>query len=173
MNTKRSLLTSSVALILCFVMLLGTTYAWFTDSVTSSGNKIQSGTLKLDLLVLKEGTNNDWYSIKDESKPLFTYENWEPGYTDVSILKVKNTGNLALKWVAKLFSENALSDLAKVIDVYVLPGATEYPTDRAALEGWNKVGTLDGATFTVMLRLTNPENEAEFYNVATINYSFE
>lgn len=144
MNTKRSLLTSSVALLLCFVMLLGTTYAWFTDSVTSSGNKIQSGTLKLDLLVLKEGTNNDWYSIKDESKPLFTYENWEPGYTDVSILKVKNTGNLALKWVAKLFSENALSDLAKVIDVYVLPGATEYPTDRAALEGWNKVGTLDG-----------------------------
>lgn len=143
MNTKRSLLTSCTALLLCFVMLLGTTYAWFTDTVTSSGNKIQSGSLKLDLLVLKEGSTDDWYSIKEESDPLFTYEQWEPGYTDVTILKVENLGNLSLKWVAKFASETPLSDLAKVIDVYVLPGATEYPSDRATLEGWNKVGTLD------------------------------
>ena len=145
MNTKRSLSTSLISLVLCFAMLLGTTFAWFTDSVTSSGNKIQAGTLKLDLHVLKEGDNNEWYSIKNESAPLFTYENWEPGYTDVTILKVENKGNLALKWVAKFFSENALSELAKVIDVYVLPGATAYPTDRSNLEaeGWTKTGTLD------------------------------
>ncbi len=143
MNTKRSLLTSCMALLLCFAMLLGTTFAWFTDTVTSTGNKIHSGSLKLDLLVLKEGSTDNWFSIKNESKPIFTYENWEPGYTDVTILKVENLGNLSLKWVAKLASENPLSDLAKVIDVYVLPGATEYPTDRTTLDGWNKAGTLD------------------------------
>ncbi len=149
MNTKRSLLTSCIALFLCFAMLLGTTFAWFTDTVTSSGNKIKSGSLKLDLLVLNEvitetGTTYKWETIKDSQAPLFTYENWEPGYTDVTILKVENLGSLALKWEARFASEQPLSALAEVIDVYVKPGETEYPDDRANLkaEGWNNVGTV-------------------------------
>ena len=154
MNTKRSLLTNCVALCLCFVMLLGTTFAWFTDVVTSSGNKIQSGSLKLDLLVLNEvetttGTRNEWVSIKDDQDPLFTYDNWEPGYTDVTILKVENLGSLALKWEARFASEQPLSALAQVIDVYVLPGVEEYPEDRDDLNGWNKVGTLNQFVNTI------------------------
>ena len=50
--TKRTLILSLASLVLCFTMLLGTTFAWFTDSVTSTGNKIASGTLKVDLEVL-------------------------------------------------------------------------------------------------------------------------
>ena len=42
-STKRALIVSILALVLCFTMLLGTTYAWFTDEVTSSGNKVQAG----------------------------------------------------------------------------------------------------------------------------------
>lgn len=45
MTTKRTLLTSAVSLVLCICMLLGTTFAWFTDAVTSSGNIIASGKL--------------------------------------------------------------------------------------------------------------------------------
>ena len=151
MSTKRSLLTSCLALFLCFAMLLGTTFAWFTDTVTSSGNKIKSGSLKLDLKVLTEviednsSTHNEWVSIKNEQSPLFTYENWEPGYTDVTILKVENLGTLALKWEARFASEQPLSALAEVIDVYVKPGVEEeYPDERADLknEGWNNVGNL-------------------------------
>ncbi len=48
-STKRALLSSVVALLLCFSMLLGTTFAWFTDSATSAGNKIQAGTLDVQL----------------------------------------------------------------------------------------------------------------------------
>ena len=48
-TTKKSFLTSLTALILCFVMLLGTTFAWFTDSVTSTGNKIVAGDLDIEL----------------------------------------------------------------------------------------------------------------------------
>ena len=55
-TTKRSALLSVMALFLCLTMLLGTTWAWFTDSVTSSGNKIQAGTLKLDLEMLNKET---------------------------------------------------------------------------------------------------------------------
>ncbi len=140
-STRSALLMSMLALLLCFVMLLGTTFAWFTDSVTSSGNKISSGTLKIDLELLeKDGT---WNSIKESNAPIFDYEQWEPGYTDVKILKVENEGTLALKWMAKFISENELSELADVIDVYVLPSASElaYPTD-GSLAGYVKVGTV-------------------------------
>lgn len=43
--TKKSLWLSAVSMMLCVVMLLGTTFAWFTDSVTNTGNVIQAGNL--------------------------------------------------------------------------------------------------------------------------------
>ena len=48
-NTRRSLIASLIMLALCFTSLIGTTFAWFTDSVTSAGNVIQSGTLKVEM----------------------------------------------------------------------------------------------------------------------------
>ena len=141
-TTKRSLLKSVLALLLCFCMLLGTTFAWFTDLVTSNANKIQAGFLKIDLELLNEKTGK-WKSLKNNSDPIFDYDRWEPGYTDVKILKVENEGTLALKWIAKFVSEDQLSILADVIDVYVCPSDTEigYPADRS-LEGYTKVGNL-------------------------------
>lgn len=140
-NTKSALISSVLALFLCFAMLIGTTFAWFTDSVTSAGNKIMSGTLIVDLELLDKDGN--WNSIKDSSDPIFDYENWEPGYTDVKVLKIENEGTLALKWKAKFVSANELSALAEVIDVYVYPSQSEltYPADRN-LDGYTKVGTV-------------------------------
>ena len=139
-NTKRALLLSALSLLMCVSMLIGSTFAWFTDSVTSAGNKIQAGTLKIDLEVLQDGV---WTSIKEDKAPLFNYDKWEPGYVDVKILKVENEGSLALQWKAKFVSSVQLSILADVIDVYVLPSATEltYPADRD-LTGYTKVGTV-------------------------------
>ncbi len=139
-TTKRALLGSVVAMLVCFTMLLSTTFAWFTDTAVSASNKIVAGSLKIDLEVLKDGT---WTSIKESKAPIFDYDKWEPGYTDVKVLKVENEGTLALKWVAKFVSATPLSDLANVIDVYVLPSATELsvPADRN-LDGYQKVGTV-------------------------------
>ena len=137
--TKRALLTSVLALALCVSMLVGTTYAWFTDSVTSTNNKIVAGNLKIDLELLGD---NGWTSIKKSGAPIFNYENWEPGYTDMKILKIENEGSLALKWVAKFTAEKALSKLAQVIDVYVNTSVTAYPTDRADLSDWTYAGTV-------------------------------
>ena len=142
-STKHAFLTSIVAVILCFTMLLGTTYAWFTDSVTSSNNKIVAGTLAIDLELLD--TEGNWNSIKNSNAPIFDYEKWEPGYTSVKILKVENEGNLALKWKATLIAENALSALATVIDVYVKPSETELamPASRDLLAAeYTYAGTL-------------------------------
>ena len=139
-STKRALLLSALSLLMCVSMLIGSTFAWFTDSVTSGNNKIQAGTLKLDLELLED--DGTWTSIKDSGKAIFDYDKWEPGYTDVKVLRVTNEGNLALKWVAKFVSENALSDLADVIDVYVNTEVSAYPADRSDLDGWTKVGTV-------------------------------
>lgn len=140
-NTRKPLFTSILALTLCVCMLLGTTFAWFTDSVTSAGNKIESGNLRIDLELLdKDGT---WHSLKQSKAPIFDYDNWEPGYIDVKILKVENEGSLALKWKALFVSEAELSKLAEVIDVYVLPGASAYPDNRDIESlGYQKVGTV-------------------------------
>ena len=153
-STKSALVSSVVAMFLCFTMLMGTTFAWFTDSVTSSGNVIETGTLKVDLEVL--GTDNTtWTSVKDTNDSIFNYTNWEPGFVQTKILRVENEGSLALKWKARLESETALSDLASVIDVYVLAwgvledtSAVVYPTDRD-LDGFTKVGTLTDFINTV------------------------
>ena len=141
-STKKALVASILALCMCFTMLVGTTFAWFTDSVTSANNKIVSGTLKVDLELLDKTTGN-WGSIKESQAPLFDYDKWEPGYTAIRVLKVENEGTLALTWKAMFFAPQALSELANVIDVYVLPSATElaYPAERN-LTGYTKVGTL-------------------------------
>lgn len=143
-TTKRALITSVMALIVCFAMLLGTTYAWFTDSVTSANNIIQSGSLKIDLL-------HEDVSIKDDPKHLiFDYANWEPGYTQVETLTIVNKGTLALKYKLNLEApDQEVTDnkekLSDVIDVYVAEGAqtvTNFADIIAENSVWEAVGTL-------------------------------
>ena len=144
-NARRAFLMSVVSLVMCVSMLVGTTFAWFTDSVTSASNKIQAGNLQIDLELLEkqEDGTTEWTSIKESEAPIFNYSLWEPGYTDVKVLKVENEGSLALKWMATFISDVELSDLANVIDVYVLPSESElaYPANRN-LEGYTHVGTV-------------------------------
>ena len=143
-SSKRALLLSALSLLMCVSMLIGSTFAWFTDSVTSAGNKIQAGNLKVDL-ELYDKENDEWNSIKKDSDPIFTYQNWEPGYVDAKLLKVENEGTLALKWKAKITTQAPLGILADVIDVFVKPGATEAEFEalaRGDLATWTNAGTV-------------------------------
>lgn len=94
-QTKRALLSSVLALLLCFTMLLGTTFAWFTDTASTSVNTIQAGTLDV-ALEMKDG--DKWVSA--EGKTLsFTNNYWEPGCTyALPELRIVNNGNLSLKY---------------------------------------------------------------------------
>ncbi len=95
-TTKKSLWLCAVSMMLCVVMLLGTTFAWFTDSVMNKGNVIQAGELEITVqgyrLVDGKWVGGDY--IK-EDEPLFTETNWEPGQYGAIFLKVKNQGSLA------------------------------------------------------------------------------
>ena len=138
---RTSLLFNIVAIVVLSAILVGATFAWFTDTAISGGNKIQAGNLKIDLELLDKAQG--WISLKDSSAPIFDCDTWEPGYTDVKILKIENEGSLALQWKAKFTSPTKLSALAEVIDVYVLPSDTEpvYPTERT-LDAYIPVGTV-------------------------------
>lgn len=146
-TTKRALILSVLTILMCILLLIGGTFAWFTDSVTSSGNKIEAGNFAIDLELLSQ-ESGVWESLKDQNTPLFSDNKWEPGYTEVKVLRVENEGDLTLKWLAKFVSQDELSALADVIDVYTLnygvladPSEVFYPADRT-LEGYTKVGTL-------------------------------
>ena len=144
MEKNRSKVLMSILIIaLCLAVCVGLTYAYFTDSAKSSGNKIQAGNLKLDLQLYDK--TDGWHSIKDSQDPVFNYDKWEPGYVDVKLLKVENLGNLAMQWETKIVSTETISELANVIEVYVQTSNSEmpYPTSRAEALAWTKVGTLD------------------------------
>ena len=129
--TKRAIFASLLSVAVCTSMLIGTSYAWFTDSVTSANNKIQSGTLKIDMLVKGGDTGfADYTSVKNNSDKIFNYDKWEPGYTSWTNVKVKNEGNLALKYTLRFVSDDDLSaaKLAEVIDVYYAPAEVNRPT---------------------------------------------
>lgn len=95
-STKRALLSSVVALLLCFTMLLGSTFAWFTDSVSSVNNVIKAGNLDV---VLEYSTDGETWNAVEEDTSIFN-ENalWEPGHTEAVALRVRNEGTLALKY---------------------------------------------------------------------------
>ena len=93
-KTKKALRGSLFALFLCIVLLIGTTFAWFTDTASTGVNKIQAGNLKVGF----EYWNGEKY-VDAKDATLFSEDTlWEPGHTEVVYLKVSNKGNLALKY---------------------------------------------------------------------------
>jgi len=139
--TKHALLTSAISLLLCFAMLLGTTFAWFTDSVTSSGNVISSGTLDAQMFwaLGTEAPDSAQWNDAENSK-IFDYSLWEPGYTEARHLKIKNNGTLALKYQLKIIPDGDIGILADVIDVYY--SATAKAVVRDDVSSMTKLGTL-------------------------------
>ena len=113
-STKRALLLSALSLLLCVSMLVGSTFAWFTDSVTSKNNIIKSGNLEVELYytydaaVAANQNSTEWKKVTKDTD-IFGYELWEPGFTKVAYFKVVNKGSLNLKYqlAADVYEENA------------------------------------------------------------------
>ena len=118
-NAKRSLLMSALALVLCVSMLVGSTFAWFTDTATTGVNKIQSGTLDIELLMY-DGAN--WVNAEDKTLNFIAKDGnqnilWEPGCTyELPQLKVVNKGNLELKYQIHITGIEGDAKLLEVID---------------------------------------------------------
>ena len=129
--TKRALLTSVMALVMCVVMLVGTTFAWFTDTASTGVNKIQAGNLKVDII----GADSDSHIEKLNFTKAATTDAeagaeilWEPGCRYLTEgFRIANKGNLALKWKAQVNKGTTVAnegnfDLLDVIDFYLVKG---------------------------------------------------
>ena len=120
-STKRALVSSALAILMCVTMLIGTTFAWFTDTASTAVNKIQSGTLKVDI-VKEDGET----SIRNESMSFVNKDGsadilWEPGATFMTpAFKIKSTGSLALKYKLTLNGITGDNMLLKVIKFSVV-----------------------------------------------------
>ena len=106
-SKKSALLMSFTSLLLCFAMLAGSTFAWFTDTATTGVNQIKSGKLKVDI-VDENGAHLNNLSFQNNVKNADIL--WEPGVTFLTQgFKIKNDGNLALKWKMAINKENAVN----------------------------------------------------------------
>ncbi len=117
-QTKRALLTSIMALVMCVVMLVGTTFAWFTDTASTSVNTIKAGNLNVQIQN-KAGTEiNKLEWIKEDGTVIANQDDilWEPGCTYLlTPFKIVNTGNLALKYKIEITGLDGSAKLLKVI----------------------------------------------------------
>lgn len=158
-QTQKALLMSVLSIVICFAMLLGTTFAWFTDSVTSGKNKIQAGNLDVSLQYLNNG---QWDDVTATTKLFNDSARWEPGYTEVAYLKIGNEGSLALKYRLSVIVDNEVVGktatgadikLSNILKMGVVEGvSTAYATRSAArnavtnagnIATYHKIGTID------------------------------
>ena len=147
-STKRALLTSVLALLMCVAMLIGTTFAWFTDTASTGVNKIVSGNLKVDIIGAKSDSHieklNFTKAAGAESEALL----WEPGCRYLTEgFRIANKGNLALKWRAEINKDNIVDgkaaptakdgkSLLDVIDFYVVTKAADGTETAVAIENF-------------------------------------
>ena len=147
-STKRALITSALAILMCVAMLIGTTFAWFTDTASTGVNKIQAGNLKVDIIGAKSDSHieklNFTKAAGAESEALL----WEPGCRYLTEgFRIANKGNLALKWKAEINKDNIVDgkaaptakdgkSLLDVIDFYVVTKAADGTETAVAIENF-------------------------------------
>ena len=175
--TKRALLTSVMALVMCVVMLVGTTFAWFTDTASTGVNKIQAGNLDIELQYATAwdgttGAPTAWADAEGQTLTFKTKDNratdkilWEPGCRyELPELRIVNKGNLALKYKITVNGVTGDAKLLKAIDFTAKMGGTEIaldslndailPSGAAQTTAGEAVGATDPITIKGVMKTT-------------------
>ena len=161
--TKRALLTSVMALVMCVVMLVGTTFAWFTDTASTAVNKIVAGNLDVDI-VGENGVSLDGKSLSFKDVNNKTDILWEPGVTfHTEGFRIKNAGNLALKWKIAINKDSASTGVVEgsngkqgmnLLDVIDFSVVSSKAKDAEAVKidefvGHTDANTVDSTTYYI------------------------
>ena len=147
-QTKKALIMSVTSMVLCVAMLVGMTFAWFTDTASTAVNKIQAG--NLDIALEMQKADGTWESAAGKTLTFKTTDNrtadqilWEPGCTyELPTLRVVNKGNLALKYKIAITGIQGDAKLNKVIDWTI--GNIELGKNESLAVGENKEFTIKG-----------------------------
>ena len=137
-TVRKALWMSVLSIALCLTMLVGTTFAWFTDTASTSVNKIQAGTLDVVMSSDEAGKNSlegktlNW--VKAEGAAANEAVLWEPGCTyNLDSFYIVNKGNLALKYKVVISGIDGSSKLMNAIDFTI----TEEGKEPVNLATWN------------------------------------
>ena len=171
--TKRALLTSVMALVMCVVMLVGTTFAWFTDTATTNVNKIQAG--KLEVMLEMKDSNGNWVDAEGQTLNFVKAKEsvdqtilWEPGATyQLPELQIKNAGNLALKYKINVsgakVADGAPAESLKLLDV--LEWTYTVDSETYALESEKHLTAGDSDTLVIKAHMKESANN-DYQNMA-------
>ena len=150
-STKSKLLSSVIALVLCVSMLIGATFAWFTDTASTGVNKIQAGNLDVTL-EMKVG--NDWVNAEGKTLGWVTADGraqtnvlWEPGCTyKLPELRISNGGDLKLKYKIIISGIKGSAKLNEAIDWTIenTSAVTALETDHTLGVGASDILTIKG-----------------------------
>ena len=173
--TRNALVSSVIALLLCVSMLVGTTFAWFTDEVNSGMNTIAAGNLDVELRYSRlEG--NTWTALDEVTEQTKVFKEgalYEPGYTEVVKFEVKNAGSLALQYTldAVAYSEvpgvNVYGEEFKLSE-YLYTGIVDTFTTREEAAAAADTKLASGLNMSGVGVLLNPGDTKEFYMVLTM-----
>lgn len=131
-TTRNAVIISVLTVIFCVSLLGGVSYAWFTNSVTSTGNRIVAGSLSIDLLMDKNADGN-YTSIASENGDIFSSGDislpasekaWLPSKTRIAYLAIANNGDLDLKYQVALMVQNNANDLYQAMLFKIVPDAS-------------------------------------------------
>ncbi len=145
-SKKSVLLLSFTSLLLCFAMLVGSTFAWFTDTASTGVNQIVSGNLDLEVYHKTSGTSIELEKINDLTNLFDNVEGspirWEPGAKAEETFVIKNEGNLALKYCFAVSYANATKTpagktLADALTVSTATGEDNFDENRGERKAAN------------------------------------
>ena len=147
-STKRALLGSVMAMVLCLAMLVGATFAWFTDTASTNVNKIQAG--NLDVVLEMQNADGKWVSAEGKTLDFVKAADakgeailWEPGCTyTLPELRVVNNGNLALKYKVIITGINGSAKLNEAIEWTI--GDVAMGTEQHLAAGKSNAFTIKG-----------------------------
>jgi len=135
------------------------TWAYFSDTETSTGNTFIAGTLDFNII-----------DPVATGHQVFTVTNMKPGDTETGYLVVTNDGSLDMKWRAWL-DEDTTGILDEVLEVRWTINPTGYsgvdltgytsagPADGLIMD-WTSISDLTGQTTTKMLWASPTDNPA-------------
>ena len=166
-SSKKALFLSVISMVICVSMLIGSTFAWFTDSATANVNTIQAGNLDVELVGKDGKTLTEalkW--VKSAEAPEGEKVLWEPGCKyNLEPFAIKNSGNLALKYKVVISGLTGDATLLEAIDFTVSvdgdalvakdPGSTA--TTAASLNNFE--GTLEAGKTTGLITITGKMKE--------------
>ena len=166
-SSKKALFLSVISMVICVSMLIGSTFAWFTDSATANVNTIQAGNLDVELVGKDGKTLTEalkW--VKSAEAPEGEKVLWEPGCKyNLEPFAIKNSGNLALKYKVVISGLTGDATLLEAIDftvsvdgdALVAKDGESTATTAASLNNFE--GTLEAGKTTGLITITGEMKE--------------